>query len=164
MFTARLAGVVSLAVMLSACQSAPTMPTAKSVDLPRFMGAWYVIAYIPTYLESDAYNAVESYTLEPDGTIVTTFTFNKGSLDGERKVMTPHGFVVPGTKQRGVGHAVRVADQGRVPDRPRGRELHRDHHRPLQARLRVDHGAHARPARGRLRSASSPRSRASATT
>jgi apolipoprotein D and lipocalin family protein len=93
MFTARLAGVVSLAVMLSACSSAPTIPTAKDVDLPRFMGDWYVIANIPTWPERDAYNAVESYKLDPDGSIATTFTFRKGAFDGPEKVMRPRGFV-----------------------------------------------------------------------
>jgi apolipoprotein D and lipocalin family protein len=93
MFTARLAGVVSIAVMLSACSSAPTIPTAKNVDLPRFMGDWYVIANIPTWPERDAYNAIESYKLDPDGSIATTFTFRKGAFDGPEKVMRPRGFV-----------------------------------------------------------------------
>jgi apolipoprotein D and lipocalin family protein len=90
---ARLAGVALLAVMLSACSSAPTIPTAKSVDLPRFMGDWYVIANIPSWPERDAYNAVESYKLDPDGSIATTFTFRKGAFDGPEKVMRPRGFV-----------------------------------------------------------------------
>jgi apolipoprotein D and lipocalin family protein len=93
MSAARLVGVVSLAIMLSACSSAPTIPTAKSVDLPRFMGDWYVIANIPTWPERDAYNAVESYKLDPDGSIATTFTFRKGAFDGPEKVMRPRGFV-----------------------------------------------------------------------
>jgi apolipoprotein D and lipocalin family protein len=93
MSTARLAGVVSIVIMLSACSSAPTIPTAKNVDLPRFMGDWYVIANIPTWPERDAYNAVESYKLDPDGSIATTFTFRKGAFDGPEKVMRPRGFV-----------------------------------------------------------------------
>ena len=93
MSAARLAGVVSLAIMLSACSSAPTIPTAPSVDLPRFMGDWYVIANIPTWPERDAYNAIESYKLDPDGSIATTFTFRKGAFDGPEKVMRPRGFV-----------------------------------------------------------------------
>jgi apolipoprotein D and lipocalin family protein len=97
MLTARLAGVVSIAVMLSACSSAPTIPTAKSVDLPRFMGDWYVIANIPTWPERDAYNAIESYKLDPDGSIATTFTFRKGAFDGPEKVMRPRGFVTDET-------------------------------------------------------------------
>ena len=97
MSTARLAGVVSIAVMLSACSSAPTIPTAKSVDLPRFMGDWYVIANIPTRLEVGAHNAVESYRLDKDGSIATTFTYRDGAFDGPEKVMRPRGFVREGT-------------------------------------------------------------------
>ena len=91
---ARLAGVVSIAIMLSACSSAPTIPIAESVDLPRFMGDWHVIANIPTFIERDAHNAVESYRLDPDGTIATTFTFRQGGFDGERKRYRPRGFVI----------------------------------------------------------------------
>jgi apolipoprotein D and lipocalin family protein len=64
------------------------------VDLQRFMGDWYVIASIPTFLEKGAHNAVESYRLAPDGTIETTFTFRAGSFDGEAKRYTPRGYVV----------------------------------------------------------------------
>lgn len=69
------------------------MPTVAQVDLPRFMGDWYVIASIPTFLEKRAYGAVESYRLEPDGSIGTTFTFRKGSFDGPVKTLRPHGWV-----------------------------------------------------------------------
>jgi apolipoprotein D and lipocalin family protein len=59
------------------------------VDLARFMGDWYVIASIPTFLEKDAYAAVESYRLAPDGRIETTFTFRAGGFDGAAKRYTP---------------------------------------------------------------------------
>ena len=94
-------GLASLAlVALPGCGVSPqkvTVPVVEKVDLPRFMGPWYVIGVIPTVIEKDAYNAIESYELAPDGTIKTTFTLNKGGFDGERKVYTPRGFVVPGT-------------------------------------------------------------------
>ena len=67
--------------------------TVESVDLKRFIGDWYVIASIPTYIETDAYNAVESYKLAEDGTIETTFRFNKGGFQGPLKTYTPRGFV-----------------------------------------------------------------------
>ena len=70
------------------------MATVESVDLERFMGSWYVIANIPTYIEKDAYNAVETYSLNDDGTIDTVFTFRKGSFDGKPKRYNPKGFVV----------------------------------------------------------------------
>jgi apolipoprotein D and lipocalin family protein len=82
------------AALLSACQSTrPPIATEQKVELQRFMGDWYVIANIPTIIERGAYNAVESYRLAPDGTIDTTFTFNKGAFDGPRKRYTPRGFV-----------------------------------------------------------------------
>jgi apolipoprotein D and lipocalin family protein len=74
-----------------------TVPVVESVDLQRFMGPWYVIGVIPTFIEKDIYNAIESYELQPDGTILTTFTFNKGAFDGPAKEMNPKGFVIPGT-------------------------------------------------------------------
>jgi apolipoprotein D and lipocalin family protein len=82
--------------LLAACQAAPRlpMPTVAHVDLPRYMGDWYVIASIPTFIERDAYGAVESYQLDPDGTIATTFTFQAGSFDGARKQYRPRGYVV----------------------------------------------------------------------
>jgi apolipoprotein D and lipocalin family protein len=57
------------------------------------MGDWYVIAAIPTRIEKQAYNAIERYDLNPDGTIATTFTFRKGGFDGEPQKYTPKGFV-----------------------------------------------------------------------
>lgn len=82
---------------LNACQNLPPVKTVASVDVNRFMGDWYVIAAIPTFMERDPYNPVEHYDKNPDGSIATTFTFNQGSLDGKLKVYHPTGFVVPGT-------------------------------------------------------------------
>lgn len=70
------------------------MKTVDHVDLERFMGPWYVIANIPTFLEKDAYNAIETYSLNDDGTIATNFTFRKGGPEGEEKEYNPKGFVV----------------------------------------------------------------------
>ena len=67
--------------------------TVEYVDLNRFMGDWYVIANIPTFIEKDAYNAIETYRLEADGTVATTFKFNKGGPDGELKTYNPRGFI-----------------------------------------------------------------------
>jgi apolipoprotein D and lipocalin family protein len=80
---------------LTACDDigAEPMETVPYVDLERFMGPWFVLANIPTFLEKDAYNPVERYELNPDGTIATTFTFNQGSFDGPLKVYHPKGFV-----------------------------------------------------------------------
>jgi apolipoprotein D and lipocalin family protein len=85
--------VLSLTYFAVACATRAPMPPVAAVDLNRFMGDWYVIANIPTFLERDAYNAVESYAMDDDGNIATTFTFNKGGFDGPKKTYTPKGFV-----------------------------------------------------------------------
>ena len=87
------------ALLLTGCQSMPQTPiaTVDYVDLPRFMGDWYVIASIPTFVEEGAHNAIESYRLAGDGTIETTFTFRAGSFDGPVKRYNPRGFVVENT-------------------------------------------------------------------
>lgn len=88
--------LASLVLLLGGCQTEPLAPiaTASRVDLPRFMGDWYVIANIPTYFEKTAHNPVESYRLASDGTIETTFTFRDGAFDGAEKTYRPRGFVV----------------------------------------------------------------------
>ena len=88
--------ICTAALMLAACQSNPLPPLAivPHVDLKRFMGDWYVIASIPTFIEKGAHNAVESYRLDADGSIATTFTFNADGFDGERKRYMPRGFVL----------------------------------------------------------------------
>jgi len=83
-----------IVALSTAC--APTksqMATVPFVDLERFMGDWYVIANIPTFIEKGAHNAVESYALNEDGSIATTFTFRDDSFDGKLKKYTPKGFV-----------------------------------------------------------------------
>ena len=87
--------VVSM-ILVGGCQFASNLPpirTVESVDLNRFAGDWFVIANIPTFIETDAYNAVESYAEPVNGRVATTFTFNKGGFGGERKTYQPTAFV-----------------------------------------------------------------------
>ncbi len=79
--------------LMSAKKLPPQQAMSKPVDLKMFMGDWYVIAHIPTFIEKKAYNAVEHYDLKEDGSIGTTFTFNKGAFDGPLKTYHPRGFV-----------------------------------------------------------------------
>jgi apolipoprotein D and lipocalin family protein len=95
----RLTTLLSTTILaIAGCQSAPRAPfaTVPHVQLERFMGDWYVIASIPTFIEKGAHNAVESYRLDADGTIATTFTFRDGGFDGPEKRYTPRGFVRDG--------------------------------------------------------------------
>ena len=66
---------------------------AEKVNLDLYMGDWYVIANIPTVFEKGAHNPVESYKLDKNGTIATTFSFNKDSFEGEEKTFGSRGFV-----------------------------------------------------------------------
>jgi apolipoprotein D and lipocalin family protein len=87
--------LLSCLLLLTGCAtSRPTLKTVEKIDLKRYMGPWYVIACIPTFIETKAYNAIEDYRLESDGTIDTTFTFNNGGFDGPPKRYNPRGFVV----------------------------------------------------------------------
>ena len=70
------------------------MKTVDHVDIDRFMGSWYVIANIPTFLEKGAHNAVETYSLNSDGTVATTFTFRKDGFDGKLKEFNPKAFIL----------------------------------------------------------------------
>lgn len=83
-------------LLVGGCNSAANLEpirTAEAVDLQRFAGDWYVLANIPTFIEIQAFNAIESYAEPVDGKVATTFTFNKGGFDGDRKTYRPTGFV-----------------------------------------------------------------------
>ena len=87
------------AVVFAGCASVPhaappPVALVSHVDLPRFMGDWFVIANIPTFLEKGAFNAMDSYRLDADGTVATTFSFNAKRSDGPRKHYTSRGFVM----------------------------------------------------------------------
>jgi len=96
-------GIAILSLLLSACSSTDLPPLRgvdQPVDLERFMGPWYVIASIPIHVpllpmfsEKGAHNGVETYRLEPDGTIKTTYSFRRGSFDGPERVFTPQARV-----------------------------------------------------------------------
>jgi apolipoprotein D and lipocalin family protein len=85
----------AVCVAITGCQSMSKQPleTVDYVDIERFMGDWYVIAHVPTFIDDNAYNAVESYSLNQDGTIATTFRFREGGFDGKLKTYYPKGFI-----------------------------------------------------------------------
>ena len=91
-----LIAALTAAVLGTGCAATPAteeIRTERYVDLERFMGDWYVIASVPTFIEKEAHNAVETYALNDDGTIDTTFSFRKGGFDGKEKSYNPKGFV-----------------------------------------------------------------------
>jgi apolipoprotein D and lipocalin family protein len=65
---------------------APTLEAMKQhLDLPKFMGRWYVIGVIPTVFEKDVHNAIEDYELTTDTAekkvISVQFTYQTGGFD-----------------------------------------------------------------------------------
>lgn len=68
---------------------------AANIDVPRYMGDWYVLGHIPTSGEKEAWNGVESYRLRAGTTDVveTTFSFRRGAFDGPLETMHATGHV-----------------------------------------------------------------------
>ncbi|MDM0012515.1 lipocalin family protein [Variovorax sp. J22P168] len=92
-------GALALGAGIAGCAHAPpTIAPVAEVDLERFMGDWYVIGNIPTRLEREAFNARESYVLDADGAIRTTFEYRDGSFEAPVKTLHPVGRVRPGTR------------------------------------------------------------------
>jgi len=95
----KLACLLAASIFMNACSSngQPLQATDKVIDLPRFMGDWYVIASIPVtipfFSEAGAHNGIENYRLTGDGVIETTYTFRQDAFDGPIKRMQPKGFV-----------------------------------------------------------------------
>jgi apolipoprotein D and lipocalin family protein len=80
----------------TASRDQPIQPVAQ-VDLPRFMGTWYLVGGILTPFEREAWNAVQTYTLQADGSIRTTLGFNHRGADGPRRQTEAPARVRPGT-------------------------------------------------------------------
>lgn len=87
-----------LAGLLAGCaQAGVPVATVEQVDLPRFMGRWYVIGVIPTWLERGAHNPVETYALARDGDVCTWYRYRPRGFDAPVKRVRSTGIVVPGT-------------------------------------------------------------------
>jgi apolipoprotein D and lipocalin family protein len=61
------------------------LTTVPHVDIPRYMGDWYVIANIPYFAEKNCFDSIESYALRADGKIDNWFRCRKGSFDAPMK-------------------------------------------------------------------------------
>ncbi len=80
-------------MFLNGCSHHPPLNAVDNVDLERYMGDWYVIAFIPIFAEKHATNAIEHYELVDSTEVAITYTFYKHSPDGEFKEYTARGFV-----------------------------------------------------------------------
>lgn len=80
----RLIACLSLLVLLGACAGPMEQAALKTVphlDLPRFMGDWYVFSHIPYALEKGKVGTLDRYALRADGRIDNSFLFRRGSLN-----------------------------------------------------------------------------------
>ena len=87
-------------IAISGCASfsardASPVPLVPNVDLQRFSGPWYVIAQIPTPLDAGVADAVETYQLDAQGGILTTYTSRKDGIDGELQTFNPTTEIMP---------------------------------------------------------------------
>jgi apolipoprotein D and lipocalin family protein len=84
----RLLAVIA-AVLLAACASRSERAQAPlataDIDLPRFMGTWYVIAHVPYFFESGKVATRDEYRLRPDGRIDNDFVFKKRFDGADRR-------------------------------------------------------------------------------
>ena len=81
--------LAALALTLAGCASTPPNPNPRaadalklaSVDLPRYMGKWYIIANIPYFGERDYVGSHAEWRLRPDGKIADAFVGRKGDFN-----------------------------------------------------------------------------------
>ncbi|WP_260392936.1 lipocalin family protein [Ralstonia sp. SET104] len=89
----------------ASCSGPPPNPNPRAavplhtvpVDLPRYMGRWYVIANIPYFGERGNVGSYAEWTLRPDGRIDDAYVYRPGGFDAAFKRMQFVDSVVPGS-------------------------------------------------------------------
>ena len=90
---------------IAACSSTPTNPNPRAseplklatVDLPRYMGHWYVIANVPYFGEKDYVGGQADWKLRDDGRIADAYIGRKGDFDAPETRREFVDTVVPDT-------------------------------------------------------------------
>lgn len=95
---ALVAALIAVIAATGACMSqnvnkSHAVPVVPRVELARYMGPWFVVGAIGLGLEKGAHNAVETYTMNPDGTIATVFQYRQDSFTGELKTKVTRAWV-----------------------------------------------------------------------
>lgn len=94
LFTILLCPVVLLCGCLSTSPKKVPLKTVAYVDLPRFMGDWYVIGTIPWIVEKNNVGTMDIYKMRPDGRIDITYAFHKNDLSAKHQEMHAVGTVL----------------------------------------------------------------------
>lgn len=87
-------GLLLTLTLLTGCTTMTPLRTVPHVDLPRFMGDWYVIGTIPWFLERNNVGTMDIYKPRPDGKIDVIYAFHKKTLDAPRQEWRALGEVV----------------------------------------------------------------------
>ena len=135
------------------------------VDLPRFMGDWYVIASIPTFIETR--RAQRRRVVPARRPTARSRRRSRSGRRLRRRAQALHAARLrrrPDVATPPWGMQFVWPVKARLPDRRTCARLHPDGDRPREARLRLDHGAHAAHRRTPITSASCGSWRSSATT
>lgn len=91
--------------LLAACSNEPPNPNPRAavplqpapVDLPRYMGRWYIVALIPYFAEKDMVGSYAQWTLRDDGKIDDQYFGRKKTFDSPLKHYRFTDTPVPGT-------------------------------------------------------------------
>lgn len=97
----RHAALAALVLLAAACGGTPERsPLPRPyVDLPRFMGTWYVVARIPNVLERGHMASRDEYSLRPDGKVAVHYVYRTGPHE-PYKVVDAIATVQEGTGNR----------------------------------------------------------------
>lgn len=88
------AAAILISVFLSSCASRPPLETVPSVDLKRYVGAWYEIAKFPNWFQRGCVsNTRAEYSLNADGSMKIVNTCS--TKTGESKTALGRATVVP---------------------------------------------------------------------
>ena len=103
--SAGLASLLATVVLLAGCSSTPVNPNPRAaqelqlaqVDLPKYMGHWYIIANIPYFGEKDYVAGQSEWKLRPDGKIDDTYIGRKNNFDSPETRREFVDTIVPNT-------------------------------------------------------------------
>ncbi len=101
----KLIAIIAALVAIAGCASTPSNPNPRAaqelklaqVDLPRYMGRWYLIANIPYFGEKNYVASRAEWRLRDDGKIADAYVGKKGGFDQPETRREFVDTVVPGT-------------------------------------------------------------------
>ncbi len=89
--------VLSLGLLLAACASGPPLSLAKSVDIQRYSGDWYIIAEIPYVGERGNVGSTVKYTPLPNGHVLDEYFAHQHDFAAPITHASFDDYVVDGT-------------------------------------------------------------------